>query len=176
VSGGRAPVVESEPNGLSSHDRVRATQTRAQPGRSSAALRAVRRRLIACFVRPHTRAMDPLTLHRLPRRVFFAFVSAAVIGVIVAIAIFSAGFVPPRETAGLIWVILPLYLGVLLAALALSFVVSGNTLMHHYRTGTVQRATEPTWFWWIVKVQSLIAVVLLVIGCVQWIRLYGWAA
>jgi hypothetical protein len=117
--------------------------------------------------------MDPLTLRRLPRRVFFAFISVAVIGAIVAIATFSAGLVPPRETAGLSWVILPLYLGALLAALALSFVVSGNTLMHHYRTGTVQRATSPAWFRWIVTVQSLIAVVLLVIGCVQWSKLYG---
>jgi hypothetical protein len=117
--------------------------------------------------------MDPLTLHHLPRRVFFAFIWVAVVGAVVAFATFSVGLVPPRETARLVWVILPLYLGSLLAVLALSFVVSGNTLMHHYRTDTVQRATDPTSFWWIVTVQSLIAAVLLIIGCAQWIKLYG---
>jgi hypothetical protein len=48
-----------------------------------------------------------------------------------------------------------------------NLVVSGNTLMHHYRTGTVQRLTDPIWFWCIVGVQSLIAVDLLVVGCVN---------
>ena len=101
----------------------------------------------------------------------FAFVGVTVFGAIVAFAYgLSSGWSPPRESAG---VVLPLYFAVLLAALALSFVISGNTLMHHYRTGTVQRATDPVWFWWIIAVQSSIAAALFVVGCVQWSRIHG---
>jgi hypothetical protein len=42
-------------------------------------------------------------------------------------------------------------------------------MMHHYRTGTVQRATDPIWFWSIVIVQGLIALVLGIVGCINWI-------
>ncbi len=115
--------------------------------------------------------MNPENPSRLPRRVLFAFVGVAVAS---AIIVFAYGvlsdWVPPRESAG---VVLPVYFAMLLAALALSFVISGNTLMHHYRTGTVQRATNPVWFWWIIAVQSIIAAVLLAIGCVQWSKMYG---
>jgi|BarGraIncu00222A_1022003.scaffolds.fasta_scaffold448913_1 hypothetical protein len=114
-----------------------------------------------------------MNLHRLPHYVLYAYISVVVVAVLVIIAIFSSGSIPPRESSGYIWVILPLALGVFLLVMTFSFVISGNTLMHHYRTGTVQRATDPTWFWWIVKVQSLIAVVLLVIGTVQWFKLHG---
>jgi hypothetical protein len=115
--------------------------------------------------------MNPQTPSRLPRCVFFAFIGVTVVGVIAAFAFgLSSGWVPPRESAG---VILPLYFAVLLAVLALTFVISGNTRMHHYRTGTVQRATEPVWFWRIVTVQSVIAAALFVIGCIQWSKLYG---
>ncbi len=58
----------------------------------------------------------------------------------------------------------------------LSYVASGNTLMHHYRTGTVQRDSSPTWFWWIVVVQGLTAVALAVIAHVGWRSLHGAAA
>ena len=64
-------------------------------------------------------------------------------------------------------IVLPLYFALLLAALTLSFVISGDTLMHHYRTRTVQRDADPVWFWCIVAVQSLIALGLLVVGCVN---------
>lgn len=114
-----------------------------------------------------------MNLHRLPYYVLFAFISLVVVAAIVMVAIFSSGSVPPRESSGYIWVILPLTLGVFLVAMNLSFVISGNTLMHHYRTGTVQRATDPTWFWRIVTVQSLIAAVLLIVGGLQWHRLHG---
>jgi hypothetical protein len=108
---------------------------------------------------------------RLPRRVLFALIGVTVVDAVVVFAYgVSSGWVPPRESAG---VVLPLYFAMLLAALTLSFVISGNTLMHHYRTGTVQRATDPGWFWWIVSVQSIIGAVLFVIGCVQWSKMYG---
>jgi hypothetical protein len=103
--------------------------------------------------------------------VFFACIGVTVVGVVIAFAFsLSSGRAPPREAAG---VILPLYFAALLAVLALTFVISGNTLMHHYRTGTVQRATDPVWFWCIVAVQSVIAAVLFIIGCIQWGKLYG---
>jgi hypothetical protein len=116
-----------------------------------------------------------MKLHRLPHYVLYVFVALVFVTAIVIIAIFASGSlpVPPRESAGYVWVILPLALGAFLLLMTLSFVISGNTLMHHYRTGTVQRATEPGWFWGIVKVQSVIAAILLIIGTVQWFRLHG---
>jgi hypothetical protein len=115
--------------------------------------------------------VNPQSPSRLPRRVLFALIAITVTGVIVAFAAtLSSGWTPSHESAV---VVLPLYFATLLAALALSFVVSGNTLMHHYRTGTVQRATDPGWFWCIVTVQSLIAAALLILGCMQWSKLYG---
>jgi hypothetical protein len=103
--------------------------------------------------------------------VLFAFVGVTIVGAIGGFAYgLSSGWVPPRESAA---VALPLYFAVLLAGLALSFVISGNTLMHHYRTGTVQRVTDPVWFWWIIAVQSSAAAVLFVFGCVQWSKMYG---
>jgi len=69
--------------------------------------------------------------------------------------------------------VLPVYFAALLGALTLSFVISGNTLMHHYSTGTVQRATSPEWFWTIVIVQALIAFGLAVVGYVNWSAMHG---
>jgi hypothetical protein len=120
----------------------------------------------------HTRriAVTPSTPSPLPRRVFFAFIGIAAIAMIAAFALtFITGWVPPRESAA---IVLPLYFAVLLSVLSLSFVVSGNTLMHHHRTGTIQRDTDPVSFWWIVGVQVAIAAILLVVGCVQWAGLY----
>jgi hypothetical protein len=114
-----------------------------------------------------------MNLLRLPHYVLYTFITVVFVAVLVIIAIFSSGSVPPRESSGYIWVILPLALGVFLVVMTLSFVISGNTLMHHYRTGTVQRATDPTWFWWIVTVQSIIAAILLIIGTAQWFKLHG---
>jgi hypothetical protein len=65
-------------------------------------------------------------------------------------------------------VVLPLYFATLLASLSLSYVVSGNTLMHHLRTGTVQRASDPKWFWGVVIVQEVIAVSLAAVGYFNW--------
>lgn len=115
--------------------------------------------------------MKPSTPSPLPRRIFFALIGITVIAIIVAFAftVFS-GWVPPRESAG---VVLPLYFAAFLSVMTLSFVVSGNTLMHHHRTGTIQRATDPVAFWWVVWVQVAIAVVLLVVACAQWGKLYG---
>jgi hypothetical protein len=45
--------------------------------------------------------------------------------------------------------------------------------MHHYRTGTVQRATDPLWFWWTIAVQPIIAAVLFVLDCAKWSKMYG---
>jgi len=99
---------------------------------------------------------------------------ATVVVAVLALAIGARfGWAPRRELAG---VILPIYFAVLLAVLTLSFVVSGNTLMHHYRTGTVQRATDPVWFWRIVTAQSGIAGLPLLFGLVSWSKLSGGAA
>jgi ABC-type spermidine/putrescine transport system permease subunit II len=77
----------------------------------------------------------------------------------------SSGWNPPRAWSAFI---LPFYFAGLLAVLTLSFVISGNTLMLHFRTGTVQRDTSPQRFWSIVAVQSLIAALLFVIGYINW--------
>ncbi len=114
-----------------------------------------------------------MNLQRLSHYVLYGFITVVVVAVLVIIAIFSSGSIPPRESSGYIWVILPLALGVFLLVMTLSFVISGNALMHHYRTGTVQRATDPTWFWLIVKIQSVIAAILLIIGTVQWLTLHA---
>jgi hypothetical protein len=114
---------------------------------------------------------NPQRPSRLPRHVLFALIGVTVVGAVIVLTHgVLSGWVPPRDSAG---VALPLYFAMLLAALTLSFVISGNTLIHHYRTGTVQRATDPVWFWWIIAVQSIIAAVLFVIGCVQWSKIYG---
>lgn len=114
--------------------------------------------------------MTPSAPSPLPRRVFFAFIGVTAIAMIGAFAFtVVSGWVPPRESAA---IVLPLYFAVLLSVLALSFVVSGNTLMHHHRTGTIQRDTDPVSFWWIVGVQVAVAAILLVVGCVQWAGLY----
>jgi hypothetical protein len=99
---------------------------------------------------------------------------SVVVTVISAVGAFAYGMLfewrPPRGADGFL---LPLYFASLLAVLTGSFVISGNTLMHHHRTGTVQRATSPLWFWCIVVVQSLIAVVLFVLGCVRFSAFYS---
>ena len=112
---------------------------------------------------------------RLPRRVLFGFVGTTVAGVIAIVAYsLASGWVPPRSFAGAYTgVVLPVYFAALLGALTLSFVISGNTLMHHYSTGTVQRATSPEWFWTIVIVQALIAFGLAVVGYVNWSAMHG---
>jgi hypothetical protein len=103
--------------------------------------------------------------------VLAVFVGVTVVAAVIAFAIGSSlGWAPPRAAAG---VILPIYFAVLLAVLTLSFVISGNTLMHHYRTGTVQRATDPVWFWRIVTAQSVIAGLLFFFGLVSWSNLNG---
>jgi len=86
----------------------------------------------------------------------------------------TSGWVPPRSSSGVyLRAVLPLYFATLLSILTLSFIISRNTMMHHYRSGTVQPATDPIWLWWIVSVQALIALVLAIVGCVNWIVLHG---
>jgi uncharacterized membrane protein YhdT len=102
--------------------------------------------------------MNQTSLSRLPRRVLFALV---IITVMAAIALMLSGFLPPRSWGTFV---LPLYFATLLLVLALAYLVSGNTLMHHYRTGTVQRESNPTTFWCIVFVQLGLAVVLFIFG------------
>jgi hypothetical protein len=98
--------------------------------------------------------MNQTPLSQLPRRVLLAFV---VIAVVIAIAAMVLGFLPPRS-----WgvVVLPLYFASLLFVLALAYLVSGNTLMHHYSTGTIQRKSSPIAFWCILLVQVGLAAVL----------------
>ena len=112
---------------------------------------------------------------RLPRRVFFTLIATTLLAVAAVVAYsIATGWIPPRSFARTYTgVVLPLYGAALLAILTLSFVISGNTLMYHSRTGTVQRAADPVWFWSIVGVQSLIAVVLLVFACVNLSNLHG---
>ena len=115
--------------------------------------------------------MNPQSRNLLPRRVLAAFVGITIVVAVVAFVVGSyLGWAPPREYAG---VILPIYFAVFLAVLTLSFVISGNTLMHHYRTGTVHRGTDPVWFWRIVTAQSVIAGLLLFFGFVSWSNLHG---
>jgi len=112
---------------------------------------------------------------RLPRRVFFGFVGATV-AVVLGVVAYSVttGWVPARSFAGIYSrVLLPAYFAALVGTLTLSYVVSGNTLMHHYRTGTVQRGTSPAWFWWIIIVQTLIALALAAIAYVNRNAMHG---
>ena len=109
--------------------------------------------------------MKRLSLDNLPRYVLFAFITATVGIALVAV---SSGWRPHRNWSG---VVLPLLFGALLAAIALACVVSGNTLMHHYRTGTVRRESSPATFWWIVTFHILISVGLFILGAVRWAAL-----
>jgi len=120
------------------------------------------------------RSGDASTPSRLPRRAFFAFVGASLVTIAGTVAYYILrGQPPPRSFAHVYTeVVLPLYFATFLAVITLSFVVSGNTLMHHYRTGTVQRTTDPTWFWSIVTVQAVIALVLTIVGFGNWNRLH----
>jgi hypothetical protein len=122
-------------------------------------------------VRPLGFMMSSSSASRLPRRMLFAFVGLTVLLLAVALAhSLQSGWVPPRAWSG---VVLPFYFAALLAALTLSFVISGDTLMHHVRTGTVRRASDPLWFWSIVTAQSTIAAILIVIGYLKWKSLHG---
>lgn len=115
--------------------------------------------------------MTPPNASRLPRRVLFAFVGLSVLLVAAGFAYsIGSGWAPPRAWSGFV---LPLYFAALLAALTLSFIVSGNTLMHNIRTGTVQRASDPLWFWSIVTAQSTAAAILAVVGYLKWRSLRG---
>ncbi len=118
----------------------------------------------------YTAAQTP---SRLPARVFYLCV-ALTIAVVAGFFCYSlvTGWVPQRSSSGIFTgIILPLWGGALLAIVTASYVISGDTMMHHYRTGTVQRASEPRWFWMIVKVQSGVAALLLLIGCANLIGL-----
>ena len=106
--------------------------------------------------------MRDTSLFRLPRLALFAFVAVTLIA---ALAAMLAGWLPSRRWAG---VVLSLYFAGFLATMALACILSGNTLMHHYRTGTVQRRHSPGTFWSIVAVHLLLAVVLAIVGGVLW--------
>jgi len=117
---------------------------------------------------------DLPTPSSLPKRVFFAIVGATVVGTLAFAGHFIlSGKAPPRYFAGTYsGVVLPLYFAIFLIALTVSFVISGNTLMHHYRTGTVQRETDPAWFWSIVGAQALIALGLVAVAYIHWTALH----
>jgi hypothetical protein len=108
-----------------------------------------------------------------PRRVFLVFMAITALGIAAAIVVtVVTGWVPPRGSAT---VVLPLYFAVLLLALSAAFVSSGDTLMHHHATGTIQRATSPVEFWSVVAVQVVLAFVLLVFAAFKWRGIYGSA-
>jgi hypothetical protein len=84
----------------------------------------------------------------LPRLVFFAFIGVTVLGIL-GLVCYSivTGWVPPRSFAGTYTrVVLPAYFAALLATLTLSYVISGNTLMHRYRTGLCSATAVPPGF------------------------------
>ena len=115
------------------------------------------------------------TPSRLPQWTLFAFVGATVLAILSLVCYsLATRWVPARSFAGTYTrVVLPGYFALLVATLTLSYFISGNTLMHHYSTGTVQRDTSPTWFWRIVVVQALIAFVLAIVAYANWIALHG---
>lgn len=85
--------------------------------------------------------MSPATRIRWPRVVLTVFILitllCAAAGILASI---RSGWVPARNISG---IVLPLYFGALLVVLSVTFVLSGDTLIHHYRTDTVQRASQP---------------------------------
>jgi hypothetical protein len=102
--------------------------------------------------------MSPASPSRLPRRVVYTIVAATVVA---AIAVMVTGHLPSRASGA---EVLPFYFAAVLLVLAMSYVVSGNTLMHHHRTGTIQRPSSPVAFWCVVGAQLLAAAVLFAIG------------
>lgn len=110
----------------------------------------------------------------LPKRTLKVFVAVSVTVALVAFcfSLFS-GWVPSQKS-GVVG--LPLWFALLLAALTASFVVSGNTLMHHFRTGTVQRVHNPVAFWVIVAVQTFLVLILLFVSYHNWTSWYAGAA
>jgi MFS family permease len=114
--------------------------------------------------------MRDASLIRLPRRALFGFI---VVTLIAALAAMLAGWFPSRRWAG---VVLSLYFAVFLATLALAYVLSGNTLMYHYRTGTVQREHSPGTFWSIVAAHLLLVVVFAIVGGGLWVGMRGGTA
>jgi hypothetical protein len=83
--------------------------------------------------------MSPSSASRLPRQVLFSFVGLTVVGLAAAFAYsIQTGWVPPRAWSTFV---LPFYFAALLATLTLSFIASGNTLMHHFRLLELQVVT-----------------------------------
>ena len=97
-------------------------------------------------------------MSRLPFHVLIGFIACTVVAMVVGGV---WGWLPLRESSG---IVITIYFAILLAVLGVSYIVSGNTLMHHYRTGTVQRSTSPGVFWAIVSGQFVISVALAVIA------------
>jgi len=97
-------------------------------------------------------------MSRLPFRVLIAFIACTVAAMVVA-AVW--GWLPSRESSG---IVITTYFAILLAVLGVSYIVSGNTLMHDYRPGTVQRRTSPGIFWAIVSGQFVVSVALAIIA------------
>ena len=110
--------------------------------------------------------MNQTSLSRLPRRVLVVFVAIAVV---VGVAAMVSGFLPPRSWST---VVLPLYFGSLLLVLALAYLVSGHTLMHHSITGTIQRQSSPIAFWCIVLVQVGLAAALFAFAVIHLSKLH----
>ncbi len=95
-------------------------------------------------------------LDRLPFLVILLFAAAAVVGMPIA---YSLGWLPEDSNSGrtiLLW-----YFGVGTACLGSAFLISGNTIHHHYLTGTVQRRTSPRLFRWITASYFAIAALLI---------------
>ena len=107
--------------------------------------------------------MTDRKLSHLPWYVLYVIVAAAAVAIAVSA---TFGWLPRDRDFGFTVVII--FLGILLAALALASILSGNTLMHHFRTGTVQRDTSPVTFWCIVIGHIVVAVFLLYLGFARW--------
>jgi multisubunit Na+/H+ antiporter MnhB subunit len=101
-------------------------------------------------------------MSRLPVRVLIGFVACTVVAIVAATV---WGWLPSRESSG---IVVTIYFAVLLAVLSVSYIVSGSTLTHHYRTGTVYRRTNPGTFWAIVAGQLAISAALAVVAYLSW--------
>jgi hypothetical protein len=104
---------------------------------------------------------------KLPWYALFAYIGATMVA---AVAGMVSGWVPRRELSG---VVMPLYFGTFLAMMALAYCLSGNTVLHHHRTGTIQRANNPTTFRVVVFVHVGLSFILIAMGVVRWMGSRG---
>jgi hypothetical protein len=104
---------------------------------------------------------------KLPWYVLFGFIGTTVIA---AFAAMLSGWRPHQELSR---IVMPLYFGGFLAMLTVAYGISGNTLFHDARTGTIQRATSPGLFRAVLWGQLALSLALLALGTARWLTLRG---